>query len=113
MALVLPPIEKRKTASINMLNKHPDRVPVVICKSSDQNTIDLTKHKYLVPRIACFGLFTLQVRKNMKIDGTETIFFFVSNRLMSPDMTLGDIYDKFKDTDNILYIVYSKENTFG
>ena len=52
--------------------------------------------------------------KRIKIDDTETLFFFVNdNVLVNTSQTMNAIYDSHKDDDGFLYFTYCSENVFG
>lgn len=111
---MLHSFEKRQKEASRIREKYPDIIPIVLEKSDSSDIIDVDKHKYLVPEDMTIGQFMYSVRKNMKIESSQSIFFFINN-ITIPRMedTFGDIYENNKDKDNYLYITFSSENTFG
>jgi len=94
-------------------SKHPDRVPIIVCKDINCKLSDIDKQKYLVPRDMNLGQFMYVIRKRIKLRPDEALFVLVNSSLMPSNKPLHDIYEKHKDEDGFLYITYSSENTFG
>ena len=69
--------------------------------------------KYLVPGDLNMSHFIYVVRKRIKLEPSETLFLMVNNQLCPSNIVLSEVYEKYKDEDGFLYIVYSAENTFG
>ena len=96
-----------------ILEKYPDRVPVYVNKKEGSNVEEITKHKYLVPKEMTMGNFIYVLRNNIKLKSSQALFVFVDNLIVSNSEMLGEIYNRHKNEDNFLYIVYSSESTFG
>ena len=96
-----------------ILNKHPNRVPIIVCKEKNCTLLDIDKQKYLVPQDMNLGQFIYVIRKRIKLQPNEALFVLVNNSLMPSNKSLQEIYESNKDTDGFLYVVYSSENTFG
>lgn len=98
----------------SILSRYPDRVPVRIDRSETTNVPDIDKHKYLVPLDMTLGQFVYVIRKRIHLNETQAIFVFVNNTILpSTSSTMGQLYNEYKNDDNLLYIKYSGENTFG
>ena len=96
-----------------ILNKYPDRIPIVVCKDKNCSLLDIDKQKYLVPQDMSLGQFMYVIRKRIRLQPNEALFVLVNNSLIPSNKSLQEIYESNKDTDGFLYIVYSSENTFG
>ena len=106
--------QNRLEESLRVLNKYPDRVPIICEKSHTQRELpDIDKNKYLVPFYLTVGQFIYVIRKRMRLRAEEAIFLFVSNMIPPSSSLIGHIYHQYKDTDGFLYVNYSKENVFG
>ena len=106
--------EKRKSECDRILKKHPERIPVIVCKGCKEGTLpDIDKQKYLVPKELTLGQFVYIIRKRIKLDPNQALFVMINNSLQPTNRILDDIYSDNKDEDGYLYIVYSSENTFG
>jgi len=96
-----------------ILNKYPDRIPIIVCKDKNCSLLDIDKQKYLVPQDMSLGQFMYVIRKRIRLQPNEALFVLVNNSLIPSNKSLQEIYESNKDTDGFLYIVYSSENTFG
>jgi len=104
---------ERITESSKILEKYPDRVPIIVEKGLKSKIKDIDKNKFLVPADMSFGQFMFIIRKRIKLDSTEALFIFVNNILCNNAQIINEIYNLYKDKDGFLYITYTSENTFG
>ena len=95
--------------------KYPDRIPIIIEKSSTNSgrIPDLDKHKFLVPSDITIGQFMYVLRQRIKIPSKVGMFLFINNKMLSTSTLIGGVYEEEKNIDDFLYIVFSGENTFG
>jgi GABA(A) receptor-associated protein len=108
--------QERFEEAHRVINKYPDRVPLICEKSYSRNhnlLPDIDKNKYLVPFDLTVGQFMYVIRKRMSLRSEEAIFLFVSNVVPPSSSLIGHIYQQHKDPDGFLYVQYSKENVFG
>jgi GABA(A) receptor-associated protein len=103
-------LEERILYSQRLLNKYPDRVPVVL---ESRGKEPLVKNKYLMPRKIRISELMSIFRTSIKIDSKKAIFIFVENNLIPMNDSTGEVYNKYKREDGFLYITYAYENTFG
>ena len=97
-----------------MLEKYPDRIPIIVTKSRRITLSDIDKNKFLVPVDLTVGQFMYVVRKRIKnIDSTQAIYLFINNTLPQITSLIGEVYKNNKNKDNFLYIEYNGEETFG
>lgn len=111
MSLKLKPGELDKVRE-----NYPDRIPIYItkCENKKDNLPDIRRHKFLVPSHFTFGEIIYMVRKWIKITPEQGIFLFVNkNTIPAPNTLLSQIYEVYKNKENILHIQYTTENTFG
>jgi len=60
------------------------------------------------------GQLLLQIRNFYNITNSEGLYLFINNTTLEPNTTLLiQVYERYKDSDNNLYIHLYKENTFG
>tara|TARA_X000000950_G_C13449932_1_gene471482 strand:- start:98 stop:481 length:384 start_codon:yes stop_codon:yes gene_type:complete len=104
---------QKKNESKNILERYPDRIPIIVNKQENSLIPDIDKKKYLVPEDLTIGQFLYVIRKRIKLDAEQAIFLFVNGMLPSTSETMAKIYAKHKNEDGFLYITYSGENTFG
>ena len=106
--------ETRQDEALRIMKKYPDRIPIIVERSSSDTTTELiNKNKYLAPSSLTVGQFVYVIRKRLVLAPEKAIFLFIGGILPPTASLLGSIYDERKDRDHFLYITYSGENTFG
>ena len=105
----------RLSEANNVLTKYSDRIPIIVEQSSKYNgTNKIDKSKFLVPISFSLGQFSYIIRKRIKLNENEALFLFIDDKyLVQNSESLSQVYEKYKFTDNFLYITYCNENTFG
>jgi len=115
-------LEVRIKESRRLMDKFPDRIPVIVEPDNEINSrffgsskkINIDKKKYLVPKDLSMGQFFVIIRKRIKLAESEAMFMFVGDKiLVIPTETIGDMYEKYRSEDNFLTFNVSLENTFG
>jgi GABA(A) receptor-associated protein len=107
-------LEKRKEESTRILEKYPDRIPIIVEKGHKGNKIpEIDKNKYLVPSDLTVGQFVYVIRKRIKVTADEAIFIFCNGTLPPTSQLVSHLYQEKKDEDGFLYIHYQGETTFG
>ena len=105
--------ELRKLESEKIITKYPNRIPIIIERADKCLLDDIDKKKYLVPKELNMNQFIYIIRKRIKLDNSQSIFFIVGNNVCPSNVPLSSIYEEYKDEDGFLYIIYTSENTFG
>jgi GABA(A) receptor-associated protein len=105
--------ELRSKESAKLLDKHPDRLPIIVEILENSNIPDIEKHKYLVPEETTCAQFMSILRRKMAITPETAIFMFVNNQLPPATETMGNLYAKHKGECGFLYVTISGESTFG
>ncbi|KAF2075378.1 hypothetical protein CYY_003302 [Polysphondylium violaceum] len=111
-------LEKRKSISAKIRNRYKDRLPIIVERAPNSNVPDILKKKFLAPSNMIVQNFIMEIRKHLDTSNQSnekaSIFLFVNKTNLPPSsQLLSNIYDKYKDEDGFMYIVYSGENTFG
>lgn len=106
-------LEERKTESLRIRTKYPDRAPVIIEKYRNSTCPNLDKCKFLIPLDFTIGQLVCVIRKRMTLSPEKSLFIFVGNVLPPTSLTIIDLYENHKDEDGYLYCLVSEENTFG
>jgi GABA(A) receptor-associated protein len=68
-------LEERRTDTLRVLQKYPERIPV-ICERSSYSSNDcpiIDKCKYLVPRELTVGQFIYTIRKRMNMPSEKAL----------------------------------------
>ena len=105
--------EERSSESSNIIQKYPNRIPIIVEKSKGCKLIDIDKNKYLVPNDMILSQFIYTIRKRIKLESSQALFFFIDNNVPTNSSPIGELYNLYKDKDGFLYITYTSENTFG
>jgi len=105
--------EERLSESSKIIDKYPDRIPIIVEKSKGCKLKDIDKNKYLVPNDMILSQFIYTIRKRIKLESSQALFFFIDNHVPTNSSPIGELYNLYKDKDGFLYITYTSENTFG
>lgn len=104
--------ERRLDMARMLREKHPQCLPVIIEPlSSNEPAIDKTK--YLVPKDITAGTFLCQIRRFISLAPGDTLAFFASTNLITPAQLMRVMYERYKQADGFLYLIYCRENSFG
>jgi GABA(A) receptor-associated protein len=107
-------IYERVNESNYILTKYPDKIPIICEKANkNYNIPNIDKKKYLVPYNLTIGQFLYIIRKRIKISSTIALFLYINGTIPSSSESLYTIYNKYRNLDGFLYILYGEENTFG
>jgi GABA(A) receptor-associated protein len=104
--------EERIKLASRMKQKYPDRIPVIV-EAVNAQTPQIKKNKFLVPKDVSVGKLIYEIRRYTQVSAEEALFVFVNNTLISTSSLIEQVYEKHKDVDQFMYLVYSLENTFG
>ena len=106
-------LERLKKSQV-ILEKYPDRVPLIIQPSkNDRDAYPIDKSKYITPRDLTLLQLQQIIRKRVKFPAEKALFMFINNKIYPITAVVGTIYDTNKDADGFLYITYCQESTFG
>lgn len=106
--------EKRQQEANFVLNNYPDRIPIIVEKSSTCLDIpEIDKKKFLAPRDITFGQFQFSLRKRLKLSPEKSFFLFSDNTIMANSQNIVICYEQYKKKDGFMYVTYDSENTFG
>ena len=104
--------EKRVKESTRILEKYPNRVPI-ICERLTRKAPEIDRKKYLCPRDLTLGNFMYVIRKRLHLSEDKALYLFINNSIVPVSKDLGTIYEEKKEKDGFLYIKYDSESTFG
>jgi len=104
--------ENRCKESAKVLDKYPDRIPVIV-ETNDNLLPPIDKKKFLVPKDITVGQFQYIIRRRIKLKPETALFFYINNILPPTSSLMSQIYDEHQNEDKFLYIIYNGENTFG
>jgi GABA(A) receptor-associated protein len=75
-----PDIQVRKAEAIKILEKYPNRVPIICEKDPKSNMKDIDKTKYLVPIDLTVSQFSFIVRKRLMLEKSSALFLLVNGK---------------------------------
>jgi hypothetical protein len=108
--------EDRKKRSNSLLQKYPDKIPVILEKSKkDKYLPKIDKSKLLVAQDMTVASVLQLLKKNIKTDEKTAIYIMISNKniMLSGAQSVSQIYNLHKSDDGFLYLEYCTENVFG
>lgn len=106
--------EKRKEESKRILEKYPDKIPLILEKSESSDIPIMDKQKFVMIKDITIGQFLIIIRKKINLDQSQALFLMVNDKYIpTSSETCGALYTKYADKDGFLYITYSAEQTFG
>jgi GABA(A) receptor-associated protein len=106
-------IEKRMKEASRILEKFPDRIPVICEPSEKSKYFKMEKTKFLVPKDLSIYQFIMIVRGRLKLHASVALFFIVGDVVASSTASFNQLYYEHADQDGFLYLTFSEENTFG
>ena len=84
-------IEELQDESKRILEKYPDKIPIIISTKDDNITVD--KNKYIVPRNITMGQFIYIVRKKISLGPGQALFFFCDKKLPITALYCPDVFN--------------------
>ena len=96
---------------------YPERVPIIIQRyKNDNNLFELPKKQFLVPYDMDLSRLIIILRNQFKniINPTMALYFITDKgTILCGSDIISKIYETHKDEDQMLYLFYCTENTFG
>ena len=107
-------LEERKAEYDKVIKHNPGKIGIICEKDPKSQIPDIEKTKYLINEEFNLTQFTKIIRKKLNIDEKEALFFLVNGKVsLTGDLTMLEIYKKYKDEDGFLYIAYASEEIWG
>ncbi len=90
-----------------LIKRYPNKIPVIVEKSDRLKIPDISKHKFLFNRNAKFGSIMAKIRKILDVNSSTTVYFSINSDIIPKTYhIMNDIYTKYKDQDQYLYLTY-------
>lgn len=117
--------EVRYRAAETILERHPDRLPVIVEErrqkgtgSAFSTTAMKRTHKFLAPSRFTMGDFKWILRQRLQLDASQSLIVATNHESKPPAILpaaqlLKEVYPVFKDSDQWLYFQYFAESSFG
>jgi len=104
---------KRCQESKNIMEKYPDRIPIILVKDL-RCDINVDRKKYLFPKDSTVSEFLSHIRKRIKLTQEKALFLFLENNTLPVlSRMMKEIYKDHKNQDGFLYMTYGTEICFG
>lgn len=90
-----------------LLENHPEKIPIVCIHNSDIT-------KLLISRYLTLNQFIYFFRRSKKINKNHIMYVQIEgNQILGLNQMIGEIYQKFKSEDQVLYINITNEAYLG
>jgi GABA(A) receptor-associated protein len=104
--------EQEKLASL--LQRYPDRVPVLMDRERDSKLPPISQKKILVPGDFTVAQFTTNVvKKHNLVDFNGALLVTTIDSIPGRSETMRQVYERHRSKDGILRLIYRQENIFG
>ena len=104
--------EKLLKDSRNIIQKHPDRIPIIV--RTRDNSIKLDKCKYLVPEDLSINQFLYVIRKRIDLNEKQGLFLLINDLVPPSTKNVRELFNEHMNTSiEMLVVDISRENTFG
>ncbi len=98
-------------SAYNLLEKYPDRVPIII--KCHEKTLDLVRTKFLVPNNFSLGELMVVVRRYLKnLRPSEALYTFFNGKMYPQCAMISQIF-AVEQKNYHLTMILCKESVFG
>lgn len=96
-------------------SRFPNSVPVVSLKDPRSSLpAKLHNQLFLVPRTLAAAEFTALIRKKVNLLKTQAMMLFINSKvLITADITISELYDRYCAEDGFLYILCTDHESYG
>ena len=109
--------KERLQNSTKLIEQNKGQIPFICEKDTKSEMKVLIKTKYLIKREITVDQFIGTIRKKLELEKNEALFLLANCKnekfAIVGTTNFGEIYDKYKDDDGFLYLIYSNEKVWG
>ena len=92
----------------------PDKIPVILEKDPKSKMNILDKPKFLCPNDFSVTQFMVYLRKKINLPRKAALFIMIERgEMLSGDKMMMDIYQRYKNEDGFLYLIYGEHPAYG
>jgi len=107
-------LEERVKECEELRKRHSDRIPIVLERSARSDLKPYPPAKILCPANYKYQQFLRAVRSKFQLPQSHALYIFVNGKeMVTGDETLLSVYEKNKDPDGFLYMMYAEHPTLG
>jgi len=106
--------QERLAHARRVISKKPSHIPCILERGGFAKDLkQISPNKFQVPKMMTILQFSDKLRHKLDIGESHSLFVFCNNVIPAPTSTMQELYEEFKEEDELLYITYESENTFG
>lgn len=108
------PAPRRRAISNRLARDYPEQVPIIVQPTSTKDPL-IAKRRFLAPREMTIGQLLHEVKRHINLHDHQSLLLHTSQGgvILPVNLTITQAYSQYRDDDNMLYLMYRTENTFG